>query len=95
MENFLEALIPLVAVAFVFGIPIVAILTSHQRKMAELMRDQQGGPALLQELQVLRYESAQLRDKVNQMQIQMDTMQLAQRNDPTDALLGQRQQQVP
>lgn len=97
MGNFFEALVPIMAIAFVFGIPILAILTSHQRKMAELMRSQSGNPQAQQEAQALRYEVAQLRDLVNQQQIQLDTLQMQMRSAPmasprAEDVLGERQQ---
>ena len=33
-------MIPVIAMLVVFSVPIIAILTAHQRKMAELMRSQ-------------------------------------------------------
>ncbi len=60
-------LIPITALM----IPIVAILTYHQRKMAELMRTQlpQGNP---QELSEMRREMQELKQIVAQQAIQMD-----------------------
>lgn len=62
----------------VVGIPITAILTHHQRKMAELihgkMGDQNTNQALLHEIQSLRYEVSQLRESVNQQRIDMDDL---------------------
>lgn len=66
----------------VFAIPIVAILTGHQRKMAELMRDQHnqqnnllGNP----EIQTLRSEIYELKDLVRQQTIMIDDLSMAQR----------------
>ena len=40
-----EVMIPLAAVMLIFGIPIIIILTNHQRKMAELIHGKQGQSA--------------------------------------------------
>lgn len=78
-------LIPLLAIALVFGIPIVAILTSHQRKMAELIHhgqgDHQSQAALMHELQSLRAEMAQLRATVHQQALDLDDLRPLARHD--------------
>ncbi len=55
----------------IFMIPIIAILTHHQRKMAELMRQQhpQSNP---NEIAELRREVYELKQLVSQQAIQMD-----------------------
>lgn len=60
-----ELLVPLAAIVLIFGIPIVAILTSHQRKMAELIHGK-GGVNTQAEVHALRQEVAILKDRVNQ-----------------------------
>ena len=42
----LDEIIPLAGIVMVFGIPIIAILTAHQRKMAELIHGQKNNNAL-------------------------------------------------
>jgi hypothetical protein len=78
--EWIENLIPLAAVIMIFGIPIAAILTSHQRKMVELMQgtrnDVQSQNALANEVQVLRYEVAQMKEQMNQQAIQMDDIRV-------------------
>ncbi len=72
----LEALIPIVGIAAVFGIPIIAILTGHQRKMAELMAGRQhtvDQDAVLR-IQRLEAEVASLRDTVNAQVLQNDDL---------------------
>ena len=66
-----------------FGVPIVWILTSHQRKMAEMIHGRYAGTqndqamaALIQEVQQLRAEVAQLRDQNNRIAIQSDELRL-------------------
>ena len=73
-----EGIVPMMAVMMIFGIPIVAILTSHQRKMTELIHQRHNAlpdqmqQALLSEVQSLRAEVIQLRDQVNRQAIAQD-----------------------
>lgn len=55
----------------IFMIPIVAILTHHQRKMAELMRHR-APQAAPDELAEMRREMQELKQLVAQQTIQMD-----------------------
>lgn len=66
---------PIVAMVMVFGIPIIAILTHHQRKMAELIngrRDPNFDAHVLHELQSLRAEVTRLNAKVNDITLAVD-----------------------
>lgn len=63
-----------IAVMLIFGLPIVAILTNHQRKMAELIHGK-GQSVDNQEVAMLRAEVAQLRDRVNQQTLMLDGVQ--------------------
>ena len=69
-----------------FGIPIAAILTSHQRKMAELIHGKQDGHAvnqtLLAEVQALRAEVHALRGQVNEQAIIVDDLRPLARQSP-------------
>lgn len=70
-----EALVPMIALIMIFGIPIIAILTSHQRKMAELMRGNQSNDQnvnLARELQMMREEVRSLKDQVNRQALALD-----------------------
>ncbi|MBX3114995.1 MAG: hypothetical protein KF836_10560 [Fimbriimonadaceae bacterium] len=72
-------LIPIVAIMMVFGIPIAAILTTHQRKMAELIHGKQAeaqqiNPAVMHELQTLRGEVSRLRDQVNSQTLALEDL---------------------
>lgn len=59
MTNFIEALIPIIAILCVFGIPIIAILTSYKLKLEQLK--QKGGTGIEQEeLRELRQQMGQL-----------------------------------
>jgi hypothetical protein len=69
-----DELIPMVMGVTVMLIPIIAILTAHQRKMTELMRggSQTGDPALRSEIAALRAEIAALRQDVHAQALALD-----------------------
>lgn len=73
-----EILIPLVAIALTFGTPIIWMLLSHQRKMAEMIHGQSKQANLPQtpsiEVQSLRAELAEVRDLSRQQMIVLDSM---------------------
>ena len=61
MEN---VLIPLASIGLIFGIPIIAILTTHQRKMAELIhrnQPQQVDPMIQQQLASMQSQISDMR----------------------------------
>lgn len=63
--------------ALLFMIPIAAILTHHQRKMAEIVRKERGGdvaPALLEEIKQLRSEVLSMRTELNANTIAIDNV---------------------
>lgn len=62
----------------IFMIPIVAILTHHQRKMAEMMRHQQPH-GQSNEISEIRREMQELKQIVAQQAIQMDDFLTSQR----------------
>lgn len=81
MRDF-EVFIPLVAVAMIFGIPIVAILTTHQRKMAELIHgNRQQTPN--QDLAPIYHELKNLRDSVNSLALNVDSLKSEIRSQST------------
>lgn len=59
------------AILAVFSIPIVAILTAHQRKMAQLIHGTQGPR---EEVEALRREVTELRNLVYQQAIKLDSL---------------------
>ena len=65
---------PIIAVVMIFGTPIIAILTSHQRKMAELFRSQPPGQMVNPETAALREEIRELKELVHQQSIAIDNM---------------------
>lgn len=72
-----------IPIVFAF-IPIIAILTKHQRSMAEIIHKSQTNNShdLVRELSSLRYEVAQLRERVNEQTIALDAMNSRTANVP-------------
>lgn len=66
--------IPLAFILLVFGLPIIAVLTDHQRKMAAILHKGAGNEELITELRAVRAELASLQARVNETTIQVDTM---------------------
>lgn len=56
-------------------IPIIAILTYHQRKMAEIIHSRAHSEQLQAETEALRREVAQLRDRLNHQLLEADNRQ--------------------
>jgi hypothetical protein len=71
-----EALVPLAGMCLVFGIPIVAILTSHQQKMAKLINERGSGmdEAAQRRISRLEAEVESLRDRLNQAMIDRESI---------------------
>ena len=68
----MEIAIPIL-VFLLFGLPIVAVLTHHRRKMLELQLAMRANdPRQDRELEALRNEVRELRDRLNQQTIEMD-----------------------
>jgi sensor domain CHASE-containing protein len=74
-EAVLVLLIPLVVATLIFGIPIVAILTHHHRKVLEmkLRLKQEMDQSVRMELQSIRNQIQQLRDTTTQYDMSFDT----------------------
>ncbi|MES1228272.1 MAG: hypothetical protein ABUL72_06335 [Armatimonadota bacterium] len=79
IEDIMRVLPGVAVPLIIFMIPVIAILTSHQRKMAELIHGRQNQSntepvlqALVVEVQGLRAEVAMLRDQQNQKMIESD-----------------------
>ena len=70
-----ESIGPMFACACVFGIPIVAIITKHQRKMLEmrLQMENRGDSSVRAELEALRQEVQSLRNTSMQYDLSFDT----------------------
>ncbi|RYG25373.1 hypothetical protein EON82_07390 [bacterium] len=67
-------MIGLAAVVLIFGTPIIAILTTHQRKMAELLHARYAAPAINPETAALREEIRELKELVHQQAIAIDNL---------------------
>lgn len=74
-RDFSEMIAPVIVSALFMMIPIIAILTSHQRKMAMIMR-QEPKPPLPTEMAdaSLREEVQELKQMVNQQTIVLDNL---------------------
>lgn len=78
MGNLPPILIPII----IFMIPIIAILTNHQRKMAELIHGHNSNPnqnpnqlpSMQSDTSQLREEVRQLRELMNQQAIALDNL---------------------
>ncbi len=69
-----DEMIAVIAILMVFGIPMVAILTHHQRKMAELIHSRHNdiNPVVMDEVQRLRAEVQQMRTELHETTIALD-----------------------
>lgn len=70
IEDVAPFLIPIV----IFMIPIVAILTHHQRKMAELLHGSRQNTLPNPEIEMLRREVQELKQVVHQQTIAIDNI---------------------
>lgn len=72
---------PIVACVCVFAIPVIAILTTHQRKMAMLFRQDLNRAPLPQrnEFLHLSHELDQLKQRLNEQALLLDTIADQQR----------------
>ena len=70
-----EVFIPLFAILVVFGIPIIAILIAHQRRMTELIhrnQPQQVDPMVQQQLATMQAQIADMRSMMQEHIINND-----------------------
>ncbi len=76
MEGVMALMIPIIAVILIFGTPIAAIFTHHQRKMAELLNQprNEGDQRLVHELHQLRSELNDMRSVLHEQQIALDDL---------------------
>ena len=71
----IELFIPIVAIVIGGFIAVAAIMTAHQRKMAELIRKNDSPellPALMEELKQIRSEMQTMRTELHQTTIAID-----------------------
>ena len=68
-------MIPLAAVLCIFGIPIVAILTSHKQKVLEMKLRQKSSAdeSVMAEFRELKKQFNELRDNTSQYDMSFDT----------------------
>lgn len=71
-----EEIFPFLIGALIFMIPIIAILTQHQRKMALIMRgrDEDGRAVKTPEVDQVRAEMNELRQLIHQQSIALDNV---------------------
>ncbi len=73
----MNELIPIIGVltpVVALMIPIVALLTRHQRSMAELYHSRLQQPTSNPEMEMLRGEVRELRERLNQQTISLDNL---------------------
>ena len=84
----IEDVMPFIIPIVVFMIPIVAILTHHQRKMAELLHGSRAQALPNPEIDAMRREIAELKQLVHQQAIALDSA----RTSPIERRLTESQQ---
>lgn len=69
-----EEIVPVVGMVLIFGLPIIAVLTSHQRKMTELMRggNQNVDIGVQRQLEVMQAQINDLRGMIQEHIIKTD-----------------------
>jgi|GEM_PF-1255226 len=94
LADFPGELIPLAAIMMMFGIPIVAILTGHQRKMAELIHGQ-NKPAIVdlnaqRQLDLMQAQIGELRGMIQEHIINNDRAPIVSQGSPAMPTIEQR-----
>ncbi|HXH61533.1 MAG TPA: hypothetical protein VNI20_09260 [Fimbriimonadaceae bacterium] len=69
----IAVLVPIVSILVVGAFAVAKMLTSHQRQMVELMQRQSNEPGLVDEIRAMRREMAELRDRVNQQTLMIES----------------------
>ena len=94
VADFPQDFLPLVAILMVFGIPIVAILTAHQRKMAELIHSQNrpvtGDLHTQRQLEVMQSQISELRGMIQEHIINNDPVRTTSTAPPPSPTIEQR-----
>jgi len=81
LHKIMENLIGLVAVTLIFGIPIVAIFSSHKRRMLEMqLLHGQSNQQSSKEMDSMRAELKELRERVNDQALVIEDMRSFVRN---------------
>ena len=79
-----EAIAAIVVPIAIFSIPIVVILTNHQRKMAELIHarhNDKGDNKLQERVAQLEHEVTEMKDRMNTSAIENDRLRQLLSND--------------
>jgi len=61
------------AIALIFGLPIIAILTAHHRKVLEIRYQSRANGTVLEAVDSLRKDVAELRDTSTRFDLSFDT----------------------
>ena len=93
-QSFPAELIPIAAIMMVFGIPIVAILTAHQRKMTKLIHGQ-NKPAMVdlntqRQLELMQAQIGELRGMIQEHIINNDRASIVSQIPPAMPTIEQR-----
>lgn len=86
---------PFVMGMVLFLIPIIAILTAHQRKMAEILHRNRETSVANPEIAALRAEVARLTEAVHQQTIMLDSLARQSASPPSPRLLADASQPQP
>ena len=83
----LEILIPIIAVGAPFGVAIIAMMTKHQQRMAELMHSR---PQINVDprIDALQQDMAALKDLVHQQTIALDRLSVLPRGTEVQERIG-------
>jgi len=84
----LQELFPFLIGFLIFLIPIIGILTSHQQKMAKIIRERDAGQSDSGELLALRAELNRLTQAVHQNTIAIDSLLQRENSAPGPILAG-------
>lgn len=78
MSQLLKSILPVIPVVLIFCIPIIAILSGHQRRMAELIHQRipEMDQNVASELLAIRREMSEMRDRLNALTVASDRVQL-------------------
>lgn len=91
---FADDFLPVIAMVLIFGIPIIAILTAHQRKMAELFRGQNAPQQLDSNLQYkldsLQSQVSELKQLMQEHIINSDAPAISAKTPPQVPTIEQR-----
>lgn len=88
----MDEIAPVIAAVGIFAIPITAILTAHQRKMAAIIHgrsEEAVRPTIGQDTQIIVQELRHLKNEVTSMRIELDNLKDIQNSSSNEASLLQ------